>query len=352
MNDTPLAPSDSIEEKLRSITDFVRSQPVSDISLYDTHITARYDGAIYRLSEEGALTKREIQDLINHLAKGNFLTGEDPRIAHDFTVELFGKRFRINIARSDGSLFASMRPLPDFPPSPSELALPAKLMKHIANLRDGLVLVTGPTGSGKTSTIAAFVESINESRPVKIVTIEDPIEFRFKSRRAEIIQREVGRDTPSYDCATRESLRQNPDVIVIGEIRDRDTAVAALQAAETGHLVIGSLHATSVVETVSRYLLLCPSERSTELRYVLARAMRVLINQRLFRRRGGGRLAVREICLHAPKVEALILKGNEQELVSHMLAGRESGMIDFQSALKAVQHQVDPEEHHFDLRQL
>jgi twitching motility protein PilT len=340
----------AVEHKLRLIADFVKSQPVSDLSLFDAQITARHEGQIIRLSEEGAFTKPEIQDLINYLSARNPQPAADRRIAEDFTTNLFGKRFRVNIAQAEGSLFASIRPLPDRPPTPADMGLSPKLIKHVSTLREGLVLVTGPTGSGKTSTIATFVQVINETRALKIITIEDPIEFRFASLKSEVIQREIGRDTPSYDSATRESLRQNPDVIVIGEIRDRDTAIAALQAAETGHLVIASLHATSVVETISRYLLLCPPERAAELRYILAHSMRVFINQRLLRKRGGGRLAVREICLHVPKVEAVILKNNEQELIGHMLAGREIGMSDFQSALKAVQHLVDPTEHQFYLR--
>ncbi len=350
MTPPPHATRQAIEDKLRSIVSFVRHHPVSDVSLFDTHIMARDDGQVIRLSEEGALSSTEIQELIAYLLARNPCSPPKSSLsAQDFTLELFGKRFRINIARAQGSPFASLRPLPDAPPAGSELGLPTKLLQHVSALRDGLVLVTGPTGSGKTSTIAAFVEAINETRPVKIITIEDPIEFQFTGRRAEIIQREVGRDTASYDVATRESLRQNPDVIVIGEIRDRDTALSALQAAETGHLVIGSLHATSVVETISRYLLLGPAERMNETRYILARTLRVLINQRLLRKRAGGRLAVREICLQIPKVEAVILKGDEQELISHMLAGRDIGMIDFQSALKGVQHLVDPAEYQFYL---
>jgi twitching motility protein PilT len=129
---------------------------------------------------------------------------------------------------------------------------------------------------------------------------------------------------------------------VIGEIRDTETALVALQAAETGHLVIGSLHANSVVESITRYLLLGPKERSAEMRYILGKSIRLITNQRLLRKRGGGRIAIREMCVHAPNVEALILRGNEQELNSCMLAGRDLGMIDFQSALKALQNLVEP----------
>jgi len=149
----------------------------------------------------------------------------------------------------------------------------------------------------------------------------------------------------------REALRQNPDIIVIGEIRDAETALVALLAAETGHLVIGSLHAGSVVEAITRFLLLAPKERSSEMRYVLAKTLRLVTNQRLLRKRSGGRIAVREVCVRAPNVEAVILRGNEHELAGYMLTGREAGMIDFPTALKSVQHAVDPADYqHFSKR--
>ena len=337
----------SVLHRWKLIVDFVRKQEVSDISLFAGNITARLDGRIVRLSEEGALSNGEIQELISDLlTMPGGPTGHQrrPTGSADFTVTLLGKRFRVNIARAKGELFASLRPLPDGPLPATAIGLTPQLLQRITALHHGLILVTGPTGSGKTTTIASLVEAINQSRQVKIITIEDPIECEFQAKQAEIIQREIGLDSPSCDDCLRESLRQNPDVIVVGEIRDAETAIAALQAAETGHLVIGSLHADSVVESISRYLLLGPPERSLEMRYVLARTMRVITNQRLLRRRGGGRVAIREICVRAPKVEAVILKGNEQELLSHMLSGREAGMIDFQSALRALQSVVDPQE--------
>jgi len=274
----------SVQQRWKLIVDFVRKQEVSDISLFAGNITARLDGRIVRLSEEGALSKGEIQELIGDLlAKQGSRAGNRDRSTGsvDFTVALFEKRFRVNIARAKGELFASLRPLPDGPLPASAIGLAPQLLQRIVGLHHGLILVTGPTGSGKTTTIGALVEVINQSRQVKVITIEDPIEFEFQAKQAEIIQREIGLDSPSYDTCLRESLRQNPDLIVIGEIRDAETAIAALQAAETGHLVIGSLHADSVVESIPRYLLLGPPQRSAEMRYVLARTMRVIMNQRL-----------------------------------------------------------------------
>ena len=326
------------------VVDFVQGHDVSDISLWTENITARMDGQIVSLAEYGALSKGAVAEMINELLMFNpehAKTMNQPMASVDFTVELFDKRFRVNVARAGGELFASLRPLPETAPEPGSIGLSSQLVKSVTEASGGLVLITGPTGSGKTTTIASLLDEINKSKQAKIITIEDPIEFNFKPKKAEIIQREIGLDSRSYEQGLREALRQNPDVIVIGEIRDAETSIVALQAAETGHLVIGSLHANSVVEAITRYLLLGPKERSSEMRYVLAKTLRVITNQRLLRRRGGGRIAVREVCLHAPNVEAVILRGNEHELTTYMLAGREAGMIDFTTALKSVQHLVD-----------
>jgi len=306
------------------------------------------DGQIISLAEAGALSKEAVSEMISELLMINperARTMSQPMASVDFTAELFDKRFRVNVARTRGELFASLRPLPEDPPEPSSIGLSSQLVKSVREANGGLVLITGPTGSGKTTTIASLLDAINRSRQAKIITIEDPIEFNFTPIKAEIIQREIGLDSRSYEQGLREALRQNPDVIVIGEIRDAETSSVALQAAETGHLVIGSLHANSVVEAITRYLLLGPKERSLEMRYVLAKTIRVVTNQRLLRKRGGGRVAVREVCLHAPNVEAVILRGNEHELAGYMLTGRDMGMIDFQSALKSVQHLVEPSEY-------
>lgn len=344
-------PRSQEQKRFRVIVDFVRQEEVSDISLLQNQITARLDGRVTRLAEDGALTCEEVQAMIRALlVQAPAPSGASPLItgslaAVDFTAVLYGKRFRVNVARSRRELFASLRPLPDAPPDdPHQLGLSAALVERFLSLPHGLVLVTGPTGSGKTTTIAALLEVLNRKREVKIITIEDPVEFEFQCRRAEVIQREVGIDVESYAAGLKEALRQNPDVIMLGEIRDADTAVTALQAVETGHLVISCLHAQSVVEAVSRYLLLGPAERAAEMRYVLAHSLRIAANQRLLRKRGGGRLAVREILVHAPKVEAVIMRGNEEELRDQMLSGRDLGMVDFQTALRQCQSQLDPQE--------
>lgn len=343
----------AVQQRWKTVVDFVWGHEVSDVSLFRNNVSARLAGQIVSLTEPGALSENEVQSMIEELAKDRpdlrkELSRQQRSI--DFTTALYSKRFRVNIALAQGELFASLRPLPDTPPDPSEVGLSGQLVKLVTSLSDGLILISGPTGSGKTTTIACLVEAINQARRHKIVTIEDPIEFLFSGKQSEIIQREVGVDVKSYSTGLREALRQNPDVIVVGEIRDAETAMVALQAAETGHLVIGSVHARSVVETVTRFVLLAPEKSCGEVRYTLGTAMRLIANQRLLRKRQGGRVVVREICVHAPKVESVILSGNEQELENYMLSGRDLGMIDFQTALRQVQSQVEPSEFQMNSR--
>lgn len=338
-------PGTTVQQRWKTVVDFVQKNEVSDVSLFRNSVSARLAGQIVSLAEPGALSEDEVQLMITELAKDRpdlreQLTATQRSI--DFTTTLYSKRFRVNVALARGELFASLRPLPDSPPAPSDVGLTGQITKLVTSLSEGLILISGPTGSGKTTTIACLVEAINQTRQHKIVTIEDPVEFLFSGKRSEIIQREVGVDVESYSTGLREALRQSPDVIVIGEIRNAETAMVALQAAETGHLVIGSVHARSVVETVTRFVLLAGEKSGEEVRYVFGTAMRLIANQRLLRKRQGGRIVVREICVHAPKIESVILSGNEQELENYMLSGRDLGMIDFQTALRQVQSQLEP----------
>ena len=346
-------PGRGVQQRWKTVIDFVQNNEVSDVSLFRNNVSARLAGQIVSLAEPGALSNDEVQMMIAELAKDRPDLREQLAVRQrsiDFTTALYSRRFRVNIALARGELFASLRPLPDAPPVPSEVGFTSQIIKLVTSLNEGLVLISGPTGSGKTTAIACLVEAINQSRQHKIVTIEDPIEFLFSGKQSEIIQREVGVDVESYSTGLREALRQNPDVIVVGEIRNAETAMVALQAAETGHLVIGSVHARSVVETVTRFVLLAAEKSSEEVRYIFGTAMRLIANQRLLRKRRGGRVVVREICVHAPKVESVILSGNEQELENYMLGGRDLGMIDFQTALRQVQSQLEPSEFQINAR--
>src|SRR6202007_2143764 len=207
----------TVLERWKKVVEFVRSNQVSDISVFQSNVTARLEGRVVHLSEEGALSQSEVQELIAELIK--LYPAAGPEVggsmgSADFTAEIDGIRFRINLGRAQGELFASLRPLPAQPPDLLEIGISKRIASSLVALTDGLVLVSGPTGSGKTTTIAGIIEAINVSRPAKVVTIEDPVEFVFRANKEEIIHGEVGRDVPSYAEGLRQALRQNPDVIV------------------------------------------------------------------------------------------------------------------------------------------
>jgi twitching motility protein PilT len=224
-------------------------------------------------------------------------------------------RFRVNVFRQRGTVALVFRRVLPGTPSFESLGLPP-VVARLAEEPRGLVLVTGPTGSGKTTTIAAMIEHINENRSVNIVTIEDPIEFLFTDKRSIISQREIGTDTRDYHEAMRRVLRQDPDVIFVGEMRDPETVWAALAAAETGHLVLSTLHTTNATETVNRIVDFFPPYQQKQVRYTLASSLRGVVSQRLLERADGrGRV---------PAVEILVMTGRIYDRIVDPTLGEES----------------------------
>jgi twitching motility protein PilT len=215
-----------------------------------------------------------------------------------------------------------------------------------ALLRKGLILVTGPTGSGKSTTLAAILNLANNLRSEHIVTIEDPIEFVHPDRKALITQREVGRDTQSFKDALRAALREDPDVVLIGELRDLETVSIALETAETGHLVFGTLHTVTAAAAVDRMVDQFPADRQNQVRTVLADVLRGAVAQTLLRRKGGGRIAALEILVSSPAVANLIREGKTFQIPSLMQTGRNLGMQTLVDAATALVKSgvVDPEE--------
>ncbi|MDI7267976.1 MAG: type IV pilus twitching motility protein PilT [Myxococcota bacterium] len=217
-------------------------------------------------------------------------------------------RFRVNIFRQRGSLSLVLRTISERPPTFEDLGLPPVLRK-VADQPRGMVLVTGATGSGKTSTLAAIIHHINQTRPVHVITIEDPIEFLHSNAKAWISQREVGTDTRDFTVALRAALRQDPDVILLGEIRDHETADIALKAAETGHLVLSTVHTPDAAKTIDRLMALFPPEEQDLVRRRLAENLRATISQRLLQRSDGqGRVAALEIMIVTGTVREWLLE--------------------------------------------
>lgn len=242
-------------------------------------------------------------------------------------------RFRINLHHQRGTLAASIRLLPSRIPSLESLHLPASLGK-LADRRQGLVLITGPTGCGKTSTLAALIDIVNSRRAAHVVTIEDPVEYQHTNRTAIIEQIEVGRDTPDFAGSVRSIVRQTPDVILIGEMRDPETIATALTAAETGHLVLSTLHTNDTIQAVSRILDSFPSANQPQIRQQLSLALLAVIAQQLVPGADGvTRWPATEIMIATDAVRALVRKGDDHQLRSQISVGRSEGMMTMEQSL-------------------
>jgi twitching motility protein PilT len=258
--------------------------------------------------------------------------------ACDFSYSIPGRaRFRVNVFRQRGTFAAVLRVIPTKIPTLGELNLPATLLE-IASLKNGIVLVTGPTGSGKSSTLAAIIDHINTTRAEHIVTIEDPIEFLHTHKKATVHQRELHSDTPTFSLALRAALRQAPKVILVGEMRDRETIEIALTAAETGHLVLSTLHTIDASKTVDRIVGAFDSGDQLAVRTRLAASFRYVISQRLIPRKSGGRLAVVEVLKSTMRTREYIERGEGEgkTLLDAMRDGALDGMQYFDGEIEKL----------------
>jgi twitching motility protein PilT len=241
-------------------------------------------------------------------------------------------RFRVNGFRQRGATSFAFRVIPSVIPSFDELGLPSGVTR-LAQEHRGLVLVTGPTGSGKTTTLASMLDQINRQRRQHIVTVEDPIEILHPDRNCIVNQREVGLDTASFEQALRRVLRQDPDIILIGELRDTETAHTALQAAESGHLVFSTLHTIDAAETLGRLIEFFPAAKQPQIRSILAGTLRGVISQRLLPRAGGGRVPAIEVMVTNARIQDLIRENRPDEIVDAVEAGEFFEMQSFAQAL-------------------
>ncbi len=250
----------------------------------------------------------------------------------DHSLELDGARLRVNAFDHLSGAGVVARLIRDRVPGLAELALPAELAA-VVDQRDGLVLVAGPTGSGKSTTIAALIDLVDQRRAAHVITLEDPIEYRFTARRGVVHQREVGRHIASFAAGLRSALREAPDVILLGELRDRETIAAALTAAETGHLVLATLHAPSAAGAIDRIIDAFPETQQRQARWQLASVLRIVITQYLVPRRDGGRVPAIELVPITVAVANLMRKGDLQMLPSAIQTGRDAGMIPLERSL-------------------
>jgi twitching motility protein PilT len=250
----------------------------------------------------------------------------------DLSVDVDGSRVRVNVFDHLGGAGIAARIIRDTVPTLSQLDLPPELAS-IVELRDGLVLVCGPTGSGKSTTLAALIAMLDQRRAAHVVTLEDPIEYRFQPRRCLIHQRELGTHIPTFAAGIRAALREAPDVIVVGEMRDKETIAAALTAAETGHLVLATLHAPSAAGAVDRIIDVFPESGQRQIRTQLAGSLRTVVTQYLLPRRDGGRAPAVEVVPVTYAVSNIIRKGDLHTLPTAIQSGRDAGMIPLERSL-------------------
>jgi twitching motility protein PilT len=305
----------------------------------DLHLSAgvepmiRVDGDVKRINLP-PMDHKQVHDMVYDIMNDKQRKAYDEFLETDFSFEIPGlARFRVNAfnhARGSGAVF---RTIPSKILSLEDLGAPP-IFKELADTPRGLVLVTGPTGSGKSTTLAAMVNHKNESEYGHILTIEDPIEFVHQSKRCLINQREVHRDTLGFNEALRSTLREEPETLLVGEMRDLETIRLALSAAETGHLVFGTLHTSSAAKTIDRIVDVFPAAEKEMVRAMLSEGLRAVISQTLLKKKGGGRCAAHEIMIGTPAIRNLIRENKIAQMYSSIQTGQKEGMQTLEQCLR------------------
>ncbi|ENV57772.1 MULTISPECIES: type IV pilus twitching motility protein PilT [Acinetobacter] len=307
----------------------------------DLHLSAglapmiRVDGEVRRINLP-ALEHSEVYRLVYDIMNDKQRRDYEEKLETDFSFEVPNlARFRVNVFNQNRGAGAVFRTIPSQVLTLEELGL-GKIFRDICDYPRGLVLVTGPTGSGKSTTLAAMLDYINHHRYDHILTVEDPIEFVHEPKKCLINQREVHRDTLGFNEALRSALREDPDIILVGEMRDLETIRLALTAAETGHLVFGTLHTTSAAKTIDRIIDVFPAEEKDMVRTMLSESLQAVISQTLLKKEGGGRVAAHEIMIGIPAIRNLIREGKVAQMYSSIQTGASHGMTTLDQSLKQL----------------
>jgi twitching motility protein PilT len=332
--DAQAGPIEQITPSIDSLLEYVAKMKASDLHIAaGVPPTIRVDGDLITVPNAPLLSPEMTEHLVQSIMTALQWEKYERECELDFS---FGRRglgrYRVSAFRERGDASAVLRTIPARALQLDELGLPA-VLGEFAWLKQGLVLVTGPSGSGKTTTLTAIIDKINRDRNVHIITIEDPIEFVHTHERAIVQQRELGKDTESVARALRSAVREDPDVLLIGEMRDPETIAATVSAAETGHLVFATLHTNSAAQSVERIIDAFPPHQQTQIRYQLAGSLQAIVAQRLIPQIKGGRAVVAEVLLANGAVRNLIREGKTHQIQSAMHSGIKEGMVIFDMRL-------------------
>lgn len=331
--ETEMAAREAMERLLRAQVD----RKAADLHLrVGEPPLLRLGGDVIRIEDEAVLDDATLKGMLWGIMpdrnKGEFESQWDT----DFAYEITGlSRFRVNVLKDRGGIASVIRTIANETVTVEQMGVSPEV-QHLCSLTKGLVLVTGPTGSGKSTTLCALVDLINRSRSDHIITIEDPIEFVHKSKKCLITQRQVGMHTQSFKSALRAALREDPDIILVGELRDLETIAIAMETAETGHLVFGTLHTSTAAGTINRIIDQFPADRQDQIRVMLSESLKGVVSQTLCKKIGGGRVAAREILLVNKAVSSLIREGKTIQINNIIQTQKKLGMETLNDALMTL----------------
>ena len=320
-------PAEAAELRLDDLLDAVRTSRGSDLHLTaNARPTIRLDGSLTALGDYPVMSTKVLHRMIYSILTQKQREKFEENLELDFAYSMPGRaRYRVNVYRQRSSLGAAFRLIPGNIRKLEDLGVP-EAVRAFAALPRGFVLVTGPTGSGKSTTLAALIDTANQTRHEHIMTVEDPIEFLHSHQASLINQREVGEDTHSFANALKHVLRQDPDIILVGEMRDLETISVALTAAETGHLVFATLHTQDAAQTIDRVIDVFPAHQQQQVRVQLAGSLQGIVCQTLCKAREGGRVVATEVLVATPAIRNLIREGKTHQIYSAMQAGAKHGM--------------------------
>lgn len=325
---------------MKQLFDLVAKEGASDLIVSSgAPPVLRINGQLMRTKGDALTPEASKKMIYELLSKDQILTFEDHKEL-DFSLAVGRKhRFRVNVYLQKDTVAGAFRPIPTEIPNLDELGLPSYI-SDLANAKQGLVLVTGPTGHGKTTTQASIIDIINRTRACHVITVEDPIEYVHEHKNSIVDQREIGGDTHSFISALKYVLRQDPDVIQIGEMRDLETIQAALRAAETGHLVFATLHTNDAVQTVDRIIDVFPAEGQQQIRFQLSMVLLAVVSQRLLPRQDGeSRVVAVELMKNNTAVSNLIREGKIHQVQSALETGKKEGMITMDKSIQNLYSQ-------------